>query len=92
MGLLRESIFIPVVGDRPDGGVEISNPAKKDNGGDPTGIAQYMSGPYGTQKQTILLVGFDGRVKYFERTLYNQDVKPVPIGQGDRTFEFMVEE
>ncbi|KAL1996455.1 hypothetical protein VTN49DRAFT_220 [Thermomyces lanuginosus] len=92
VGLLRESVFIPMVGDLPDGGVKISNPSQKNNESDPTGMGQYMSGPYGTQKQTILLVGFDGRVKYFERTLYDQDVKPIPIGQGDRTFEFMVEE
>ncbi|KAI9375368.1 NRDE protein-domain-containing protein [Aspergillus egyptiacus] len=50
----------------------------------------YMHGPYGTQKQTVLLVQKDGRVKYFERTLYDQDAQAVPIGEGDRTFEFHV--
>ncbi|KAJ5568373.1 hypothetical protein N7450_010859 [Penicillium hetheringtonii] len=51
----------------------------------------YSSGPYGTQKQTILLAQPDGRVRYFERTLYDEKVNAVPIGQGDRSFEFHVE-
>ncbi|KAL2802382.1 NRDE protein-domain-containing protein [Aspergillus granulosus] len=50
----------------------------------------YLHGPYGTQKQTVILVQKDGRVKYFERTLYNEEANAVPIGQGDRTFEFQV--
>lgn len=50
----------------------------------------YMSGAYGTQKQTVLLVGFDGRVRYFERTLYDNDVNRIPDGKGDRSYEFTV--
>ncbi|KAL5343865.1 NRDE protein-domain-containing protein [Aspergillus crustosus] len=50
----------------------------------------YLYGPYGTQKHTVLLVRQDGTMKYFERTLYDQDTEPVPIGQGDRSFEFQV--
>ncbi|KAL2872528.1 NRDE family protein [Aspergillus lucknowensis] len=50
----------------------------------------YLHGPYGTQKQTILLIQKDGRVKYFERTLYDQEAKAVPIGEGDRSVEFRV--
>ncbi|KAL4862882.1 hypothetical protein BDV12DRAFT_190103 [Aspergillus spectabilis] len=50
----------------------------------------YLHGPYGTQKQTVLLVRQDGTVKYFERTLYDQNAEAVPIGQGDRSFEFQV--
>ncbi|OJJ01357.1 hypothetical protein ASPVEDRAFT_40914 [Aspergillus versicolor CBS 583.65] len=50
----------------------------------------YLHGPYGTQKQTVILVRRDGRVRYFERTLYDQEAKAVPIGQGDRSFEFQV--
>jgi uncharacterized protein with NRDE domain len=50
----------------------------------------YLHGPYGTQKQTIILVTKEGRVRYFERTLYDQEAKPVPTGQGDRSFQFQV--
>lgn len=53
---------------------------------------QYMQGLYGTQKQTVVLVHRSGRVKFFERTLYDDNAKPIPIGQGDRTYEFMAEE
>ncbi|KAL2834235.1 NRDE protein-domain-containing protein [Aspergillus cavernicola] len=48
----------------------------------------YLHGPYGTQKQTVMLVKKDGQVKYFERTLYDQEANAVPVGQGDRSFEF----
>lgn len=78
---LRESIFIPVIGEE-----EIKEPQA--NG---ALDHSYMSGPYGTQKQTILLAQHDGRVRYFERTLYDGDVQSVPIGQGDRSFDFHVE-
>lgn len=50
----------------------------------------YLHGPYGTQKQTVMLVQKDGRVRYFERTLYDHEAKAVPIGEGDRSFEFEV--
>ncbi|KAL4880685.1 NRDE protein-domain-containing protein [Aspergillus karnatakaensis] len=50
----------------------------------------YLHGPYGTQKQTVILVRQDGTVKYFERTLYDQNAEAVPFGQGDRSFEFEV--
>ncbi|PGH04450.1 hypothetical protein AJ80_08503 [Polytolypa hystricis UAMH7299] len=51
----------------------------------------YMSGVYGTQKQTVVLVHESGRLKYVERTLFDDDAKAIPIGEGDRVFEFMVE-
>lgn len=90
---LRKSIFVPVLGQE-DG----TNPAAgkaaarvEDEMKEPRG-QHYMSGPYGTQKQTILLARPDGRVRYFERTLYDQNATAVPIGTGDRSFEFHIEE
>ncbi|KAL4807264.1 NRDE protein-domain-containing protein [Aspergillus unguis] len=50
----------------------------------------YLHGPYGTQKQTILLVKKNGRVRYFERTLYDHAAEAVPVPSGDRSFEFEV--
>ncbi|KAJ5172503.1 hypothetical protein N7492_005096 [Penicillium capsulatum] len=78
---LRKSIFIPVIGKE-----ETKQPPVHG-----TVEHNYTSGPYGTQKQTILLAQHDGRVRYFERTLYDSDVQAVPIGQGDRSFEFYVQ-
>ncbi|KAJ5673791.1 hypothetical protein N7462_009230 [Penicillium macrosclerotiorum] len=96
---LRKSIFIPWI--NPDGdaaqaaetiaAAQIEDEAMKPqtNGA----LEQsYISGPYGTQKQTILLARPDGRVRYFERTLYGDYGKPVPLGQGDRSFEFNIEQ
>ena len=51
-----------------------------------------MSGLYGTQKQTVVLVDKRGRIKFFERTLYDNDSKPVPVGQGDVVFEFEIQD
>ena len=49
------------------------------------------SGGYGTQKQTVILVDKDGKVKYIERTLYNQNGTPTRAGDRDRMFEFVIE-
>lgn len=60
--------------------------------GTPTGVPSFMSGAYGTQKQTVVLVHESGRVRFYERTLYDDDAKSIPIGEGDRSFEFTAEE
>jgi uncharacterized protein with NRDE domain len=51
-----------------------------------------MSGPFATQKQTVILVGGNGRVKFFERTLFDSKARPIPKGKGDRIFEFEIED
>lgn len=84
MSLLSESVFIPLLGDRAK--FEAEEEKLKS-----LGLAGYTSGLYGTQKQTVLLVDHHGRVKYVERTLYDDHVRPIPLGEGDRVFEFMIE-
>lgn len=95
---LRKSIFVPVIGAEGEAGQDAEETAAASvedklnqtptNGAlDPS----YSSGLYGTQKQTILLAKPDGRVRYFERTLYDSNARSVPIGQGDRSVEFTVE-
>lgn len=85
---LRNSIFIPVIGSDDDIDCAAREAALNNGSMDPS----YTSGPYGTQKQTVLLAQRDGRVRYFERTLYDGNVNEVPKGQGDRSFEFHVEQ
>jgi uncharacterized protein with NRDE domain len=46
---------------------------------------------YGTQKQSVVLVDKEGKVTFFERTLYDQLGKAIAKGEGDRTFEFEIE-
>ena len=84
MSQLKESIFIPLLGDRAKFEAEADQLAKM-------GLEGYTSGLYGTQKQTVLLVDHDGRVKYVERSLYDGHIHPIPLGKGDRCFEFVIE-
>ncbi|KAJ5915181.1 hypothetical protein N7454_011293 [Penicillium verhagenii] len=95
---LRKSIFIPVIGRKDDinraakttAAAQVTDEANKPPANQPLGL-DYSSGPYGTQKQTVLLAKPDGRVRYFERTLWDNNVNAVPIGKGDRSFEFHIE-
>ena len=48
-------------------------------------------GVFATQKQTIVLVDYDGRVRFFERTLFDGQARPIAKGSGDRNFEFHIE-
>lgn len=94
---LRKSIFVPVIGAENDPGraaeekaaASVEDELKKSTSEDLD--QSYSSGLYGTQKQTILLARPDGRVRFFERTLYGDNAQPVPAGQGDRSVEFTIE-
>lgn len=94
---LRKSIFVPAIGTEEDperGEEETAAADVEDTQEKPAanGLNQnYSSGPYGTQRQTILLARPDGRVRYFERTLHDNNAQAVPLGQGDRSIEFTVE-
>lgn len=50
-----------------------------------------MSGTYGTQRQTIMLVDWNGKVSFIERSLWDEEGKPIARGEGDMKFEFHVE-
>ncbi|KAL2012838.1 hypothetical protein VTN00DRAFT_363 [Thermoascus crustaceus] len=98
---LRNSVFIPVIGgqDKVDRAAdEIAGGQAKDkvevlaNGHGSSDPASYCRGLYGTQKQTVVLVDHKGRIKYFERTLFDNAAERIPIGEGDRCFEFMIEQ
>ncbi|KAK6810896.1 NRDE protein [Aspergillus parasiticus SU-1] len=93
----RKSIFIPklgVKGEPARSADEVAAPCAEEKA---TGAKQgdeldqsYLHGAYGTQKQTVILVSKDGRVRYFERTLYDNEVNAIPLGNGDRSYEFQV--
>jgi uncharacterized protein with NRDE domain len=95
---LRKSIFIPLIGaanDRDRAAERTAAARVEDEMNTPTSgppDQSYTCGSYGTQKQTILLARPDGRVRYFERTLYDNDAMVVPVGQGDHSFEFNITE
>lgn len=50
-----------------------------------------MSGIYGTQRQTILLVDWNGRATFFERSLWDEAGNVIERGKGDMKFEFQIE-
>jgi uncharacterized protein with NRDE domain len=83
---LQKTIFVPLLR-----GEEVKEKASAENveaAKEKLGI----SGPYGTQKQTVILVDGNARVKFFERTLFDENGRPIAKGEGDREFEFEVEE
>lgn len=96
---LRKSIFIPAIGGE---GVEYSRAedlaaaqsdqhvhverAVKDG---ETRID--LEGLYGTQKQTVVLVGRQGRVTFVERTLYDPTDSVTAAPYHDRAFHFDIE-
>lgn len=51
----------------------------------------FMAGVYGTQRQTILLVDWDGNVTYVERSLWDELGKQIERGEGDVRFEFKID-
>ena len=95
---LRKTIFVPAIGHKPlsDLPADEVAAAKKNEKVEVVGgktedkSALGVSGLYGTQKQTVVLADHDGNVKFFERTLYDNDANPVRRGEGDVDFTFKI--
>jgi len=49
------------------------------------------SGPYGTQRQTMILLDWEGNVKFIERSLFDSNGDPITRGQGDLSCGFKIE-
>ncbi|OBT78413.1 hypothetical protein VF21_02155 [Pseudogymnoascus sp. 05NY08] len=102
---LRKSIFIPSIGDAdpavgiPKTGItsqadnKLGDAVEKLEEAETPTIATppIMSGIYGTQRQTIMLVDWEGKVTFIERSLWDECGKPIPRGEGDMKFEFQIE-
>ncbi|KAK3715819.1 hypothetical protein LTR37_006802 [Vermiconidia calcicola] len=90
---MRNSILIPPVGGP---SVDVA-PADQLASGQTTDATTNGSGVqvgqtgYGTQKQTVILVDQKGRVKFVERTLYDQHGSPMKEKDGERMYEFDIE-
>jgi len=89
MNQLRHSIFVPAIGR--DHLEEHKMPAHEVGDVVKNKAADATSGCYGTQKNIVVLCDREGKVTYFERTLYDGDAQPIEIGKGDRKFEYQVE-
>ncbi|ROT42547.1 hypothetical protein SODALDRAFT_267866 [Sodiomyces alkalinus F11] len=55
-----------------------------------TGVG-FETGLYGTQRQTIIMVDWDGNVSYRERALWDSNGNPIEKGQGDVLFRFKIQ-
>ncbi|CAK7213554.1 hypothetical protein SCUCBS95973_001833 [Sporothrix curviconia] len=51
----------------------------------------FMTGLYGTQRQTVILVDWDGNVSFTERALWDANGNAIPRGKGDVHFHFPIE-
>jgi uncharacterized protein with NRDE domain len=51
----------------------------------------FQTGLYGTQRQTVILVDWEGNVTYTERALWDCNGHPILRGEGDETFRFNIE-
>nr|POF13172.1 uncharacterized protein CFP56_10320 [Quercus suber] len=91
---LRNSIFIPWFGGEPvkNTAADATASAKGDNvAGSSQGALVLSEGVYGTQKQTVILVNRQGRLKFVERTLSDSLGESLPVDEMGKTFEFDIQ-
>lgn len=101
---LQESIFIPLIGDQQHKDDMAAWAAKTNEDGRarpeevnsspepaPKAPQAFSMGMYGTQRQTVILVDWDGNVTYTERALFDANGQAIEKGKGDETFRFAIE-
>ncbi|KAL1840503.1 hypothetical protein VTJ49DRAFT_416 [Mycothermus thermophilus] len=102
---LKDSIFIPAFGNeerqremreaRQRGAAGNGREGKDRVAGSPPARGEqtngFQTGLYGTQRQTIVLVDWDGNVRYTERALFDRHGNPIPRGEADETFRFKID-
>ncbi|KAL1878034.1 hypothetical protein VTK73DRAFT_8258 [Phialemonium thermophilum] len=102
--ILKESIFIPAIGgqknrqdmlraleDRKETELDEAKQELRDEERPDQTAQGFDTGMYGTQRQTVLLVDWDGNVTYKERALWDSHGVAIPRGEGDMSFKFKIE-
>ncbi|PSR78560.1 NRDE protein-domain-containing protein [Coniella lustricola] len=99
--VLQQSIFVPLLGDQQHKDDMAAWTARSKEDGHVSGNGTGQQGPpqpvsfstglYGTQRQTVILVDWDGNVTYAERSLSDADGKEIEKGKGDSVFRFAIE-
>ncbi|RDA83049.1 hypothetical protein CP532_1462 [Ophiocordyceps camponoti-leonardi (nom. inval.)] len=96
---LRQTIFVPAIGDethlaatrqamargRSDWTAVEDLAAEQRPESRPVAetASAFATGMYGTQRQTVLLVDWDGNVTFVERALWDRNGHEIPKGEGD---------
>jgi uncharacterized protein with NRDE domain len=89
---LRDSIFIRPIGkDKETTVIKEQSPFTNGNSKPQEEQDKATGGVYGTQKQTIMLVNWEGNVTFFERTLIDGEGRRISTGDGDLKYEFKVD-
>lgn len=57
----------------------------------PSPMMGFETGMYGTQRQTVILVDWEGNVTMVERALFDGNGNEVPRGKGDLEFRFKID-
>ncbi|KAH6894474.1 NRDE protein-domain-containing protein [Thelonectria olida] len=57
----------------------------------PSPMMGFETGMYGTQRQTVIMVDWEGNVTMVERALFDGNGNEVPRGQGDLEFRFKID-
>lgn len=92
---LRKSIFLPALGGEGMDGISAEGAAAAQSSrklfNETQPKADGVSGVYGTQKQTVILVDRQGHVTFLERTLYDQSGQRIKPDDAERRFEFDID-
>ena len=54
-------------------------------------VTAFETGMCGTQRQTVMLVDWDGNVTFIERALWDGNGNEIPRGEGDVVFRFKID-
>ncbi len=97
---LRQSIFIPMIGGEgmDEMGADLIAAARSDKlvvgmegKSDELKLHDALTGFYGTQTQTVVLVDHEGQITFAERVLYDSNARLTAASERDRVFTFKVE-
>ncbi|KAI1087213.1 DUF833-domain-containing protein [Rostrohypoxylon terebratum] len=70
---------------------EIEDPSDPEDHMKENSHGYFMKGAYGTQRQTLILLDWEGNVTYKERALWDSHGNPIERGKGDETFKYKIE-